>query len=58
MKNLSLINENKDKSQLPLKYKKANEKFEALIKNHPDFSKMEPIEIYRWVENLIKLTKV
>jgi len=54
MKNMeSRTNEN-----LSPKYKKANLKFKNMIKNKPDFSKMEPIEIYKWFESIVKLTKI
>jgi hypothetical protein len=49
------IEENKS---LPKKYKKANDKFKSMMKNKPDFSKMEPIEIYNWFNTIYKLTKI
>lgn len=44
--------------KLPPKYSKANKEFEYHVQNHPDFSKMEPMEIYNWIEKLVSLTKI
>lgn len=58
MKKKSLHEFNENEFDLPLKYKKTNLEFKKMMKNIPDFSKMEPMEIYMWVEKLANLTKI
>lgn len=58
MKNKNLNENNEKVKDLPPEYKMANYKFKKMMSNIPDFSKMEPIEIYKWVEKLTKLTKI
>lgn len=54
----SLSESNEKEFDLSPKYKKTNLKFKEMMKNIPDFSKMEPMEIYMWVEKLANLTKI
>ena len=58
MKNKNLKEDDKKIKDLSPEYKMANYKFKKMMSNIPDFSKMEPIEIYKWVEKLAKLTKI
>lgn len=37
---------------------KTNAKYRQLIKNTPNFLKDSPMEIYKWVEQLVKLSKL
>jgi hypothetical protein len=58
MKNKNLNENDKKAKDLSPKYTTANYKFKKMMANIPDFSKMEPIEIYNWVEKLAKLTNI
>lgn len=54
-----MINENQNLKLISKKtFVKTNAKYKKLIKNSPNFLKDSPIEIYKWVEELVKLSKL
>lgn len=44
--------------KLDYKYQKANLEFKKMTETPPDFTKMEPVEVYNWIKKLVELTNI